>query len=454
MDGPGVIYEVSLAIEPEIIDEFDTWHAGHVEEMLTIAGFIKARVFTLENDQNGRAQRVTHYHLESEADLERYLGGAASAMRQAGVDRFGDRIEASRRILHAAPLAGQESVPVEYCLNCKASLAGQYCANCGQRARSRLISLWELLSDAFGDLFELDSRIWRTLIPLFARPGLLTRDYLEGRRARFMPPFRTYLVLSIVFFLVAFFDPKQDLQILFEPDEPATGSVSEPAKDGTDEPDSADAAQDLLQDLEKEGVITDQEARKELQHATKGLNINIDPDTGEAGCTVEGLEDSEIPPWLARRLTKERIQQVCEKVRANSGRDFFRKLLDNVPAALFFLLPLMAFVLKVLYPLSKRYYVEHLLFVVHFHAFIFLILTLQVLFAKAGALLSFPAAATQVTEVSVSLYIPVYLYKAMRRVYGQGHLMTSLKNFILVMAYLLGFTLVLAVATLIAAFSM
>ena len=55
--------------------------------------------------------------------------------------------------------------------------------------------------------------------------------------------------------------------------------------------------------------------------------------------------------------------------------------------------------------------------------------------------------------VAISFYIPVYLYKAMRRVYGQGHLLTLLKYLMLVVAYAIGFSLVLLTATLIAAFS-
>jgi len=65
------------------------------------------------------------------------------------------------------------------CLNCGTELVGQYCRQCGQRATSRFISIYELLRDAFGDLFELDSRLWRTVVPLLIRPGLLTKDYLE-----------------------------------------------------------------------------------------------------------------------------------------------------------------------------------------------------------------------------------------------------------------------------------
>ena len=145
------------------------------------------------------------------------------------IDRFEGRFEAVRRVLRHTGIAAGEPQPLEVCLNCGTTLGGQYCGNCGQRATSRLISVWELLRDAFGDLLELDSRLWRTLIPLVTRPGQLTRDYLEGRRARFMPPFRMYLVLSILFFLVAFFDPREELGILFEPQAPAPTESEETA---------------------------------------------------------------------------------------------------------------------------------------------------------------------------------------------------------------------------------
>jgi hypothetical protein len=447
---PGVIYEVTLAIEQDAVEDVDAWLPGHVEEMLTIPGFVRARIFTLENDDGGRARRVIHYQLENEADLERYFDGPAAAMRQAGSDRFGDRFTASRRILHAAHPASGDSLQVQHCLNCKAALAGQYCAICGQRSRSRLISLWELVGDAFGDLFELDSRLWRTLIPLFARPGLLTKDYLEGRRARYMPPFRTYLVLSIVFFLAAAFDPRQQLQILFEPEVADTGLPS-----GSDvKPDAARAAQEILKELNDAGVVISEKEKAKLQEASSSLSIDLADGTAMPVCNLDGFEDAQMPPWLAKRLTKERLLQVCEKISADSGRDFIRKLLDNAPPALFFLLPLMALVLKLLYPLSNRYYVEHLLFVVHFHAFFFLILTLQILITRLGPLALIPNAAMEVTGGAVTLYIPVYLYKAMRRVYGQGHTMTLLKYLILAMAYAFGTTLVLLAAALIAAFSM
>jgi hypothetical protein len=128
-------------------------------------------------------------------------------------------------------------------------------------------------------------------------------------------------------------------------------------------------------------------------------------------------------------------------------------LLDNVPAALFVLLPLMALVLKMLYPLSKRYYVEHLLFVLHYHAFFFLIMTVEILFSRLAALLNVREAAGNLAIFGVSLYVPVYLYKSMRRVYEQGRAITILKFLFLVLSYLLGLVVMLIFVALYTAVS-
>jgi hypothetical protein len=113
----------------------------------------------------------------------------------------------------------------------------------------------------------------------------------------------------------------------------------------------------------------------------------------------------------------------------------------------------MALALKVLYPLSKRYYVEHLLFVVHYHAFVFLILSLQVVFSRLGTLLGVFEPVIDVIVFAVSFYVPVYLYKAQRRVYGQGRFFTILKFLMLTIAYFTGLLIMLAVVGIFAAFS-
>jgi hypothetical protein len=68
----------------------------------------------------------------------------------------------------------------------------------------RILSLGRLLADAAGDLFNFDSRLWRSLGTLAFKPGRLTRSYIEGQRARYAPPFRMYVVTSVAFFLEFF----------------------------------------------------------------------------------------------------------------------------------------------------------------------------------------------------------------------------------------------------------
>ena len=153
-------------------------------------------------------------------------------------------------------------------------------------------------------------------------------------------------------------------------------------------------------------------------------------------------------------MTPARILGACERFRNGGARVLVDPLLDNIPVALIVLLPFMALVLKGLYPLSRRYFVEHLLFFVHFHAFFFLILTLQILFSRIAGVTFIPQPISVLVVVAASFYIPVYLYKAMRTVYGQGHILTFAKYVALAVAYILGASLTMLGVVLFALFSL
>src|SRR6266436_982993 len=101
-----------------------------------------------------------------------------------------------------APAAASVA-PALRCENCGAAVAQRYCGACGQRLEPPVHSLWHFAQLATEDLTHADSRLWRTLAALLFKPGYLTREFLAGRRARYLPPVRLYLVLSVVFFLGA-----------------------------------------------------------------------------------------------------------------------------------------------------------------------------------------------------------------------------------------------------------
>jgi len=411
---PGPLYETSFVIADEAVANVESWIEDVLRRARLLDGIEFARSFS--TGSSGHTARTCQFQALDDNALDELIDGFFSDLDAEAAEQFGDDVVVGSRTLRVDET---EELPLDEsptCLNCGTRLRGQYCGHCGQRSRNRLISIWQLLREAFGDLLELDSRLWRTVVPLLTRPGRLTRDYLEGRRARYMPPFRTYLVLSVIFFLVAFFDPQQDLSLFFEPETPPTAEE--------------------LADIEADDGVASSEG---------GLFDNCDKASIEA--------DDDVPVWVQERFSDERLKQICERNKARGNENVADAILDNVPIALIVLLPIMALVLKLLYPLSRRYFVEHLLFFVHFHAFFFLILLLQIMFARVANWLSLAGVISTIIIVATSFYIPVYLYKAMRHVYGQGHMVTIVKYLMLVVAYATGAMLTMLGAFLFALIS-
>jgi hypothetical protein len=118
------------------------------------------------------------------------------------------------------------------CENCGAAVSGRYCATCGQRLEPPLHSLWHFSRTATEDLTHADSRLWRTLGALLFRPGYLTREFLAGRRARYLPPVRLYLVVSVVFFLWASATHHLRVVLFSEPDHGPAKAVVAPLDAG------------------------------------------------------------------------------------------------------------------------------------------------------------------------------------------------------------------------------
>lgn len=91
-----VIYEVNLAIQPTVYQDFMLWMQGHLAEMMTLPGFMKA---TLYKDTEDPHKVVVHYFLRSQGDLDRYLNEYAEQLREKTEAKFPDQFEARRRVL-------------------------------------------------------------------------------------------------------------------------------------------------------------------------------------------------------------------------------------------------------------------------------------------------------------------------------------------------------------------
>ncbi len=457
-ENQSVVYEVNLEADADIASPFDTWLRDHIADMLQFAGFQSAEILDDPSAPAGRIRRIVQYRLHDQAALDDYLANHAPHMRAQGVARFGDRFTAERRVLPHREEFVRGKVSTENCLNCGEVLTGQHCSHCGQPATVRVLSLWGLTKDVIGDLLDADSRVWRTLWPLAFRPGLLTQEFLRGRRASYTPPFRMYLVLSLVFFVLASFDdPGSEVAVQLDdggtniqlrpggaaPSDPAATPPAPAATPAAPAPQPALDAEtrrlidqlvkrvpaDARQELRGELETTLATATPEQRAAT--ARLVADP-CGEENFKVEGA------PFLERY--EPRLRDACRKIVADQ-QSFGRALWNNIPKMMFLFLPLIAAALSVLYIRSGRYYVEHLLFVVHFHAFFFLTGILVLLFERlaelsAGVVATGLAAVQGILGTVLVFYVPVYLLKAMRRVYAQSWWKTVPKYALLGIAYL------------------
>jgi hypothetical protein len=97
----------------------------------------------------------------------------------------------------------------DFCHNCGIRLNGPYCSACGQRALPLDLTFHEFFHEFSHELLHYDGRIFQTIRRLLLWPGFLTREYLQGHRARWIPPLRLYLTLSVIFFAVNAFVPLQ-----------------------------------------------------------------------------------------------------------------------------------------------------------------------------------------------------------------------------------------------------
>jgi hypothetical protein len=250
------------------------------------------------------------------------------------------------------------------CLNCGAALTGPYCASCGQQKRATDPTLRELVQETAHELTQWEGKVPRTLKALFLRPGLLTLDVLAGRRARWLPPLRLYLICSVAFFL--------------------SGPLVE--------------------------AITHRSARETAR-------ITITNPDGSTMLTPEAR--AEIAKGLPGRIFG--IERL-ERAAANSGQ-LSRLARSAYPKAMFVLLPLFALLTWVAWRRAQPRYPAHLYTALHLHAAWFGAGALSTI---AAGLIPSDAGAT-VIALAATAYVVWYGLVAARRVFGDSWVMTIAK---------------------------
>lgn len=421
-DTQQVIYEVECTLDPGIVAGFDAWLPDHVRAVTSCAGFCGAEIQVPATGADERPVRRIQYRLASQAALDRYLAVDAPQLRADGAARFGDRVAFVRRVLSPSQAPPPAAVT---CQDCGRPVTGKYCAECGQSVGVHALTVGEVFHDVVHSVLHLDSRVWRTLRSLLLRPGELSRAFIAGQRQRYLPPFRLYLVISIVFFALTAMLPQSSQAPLFQVDKSGEVVVAPVTPRLPKEGDAPPAPSDT------------KSTRQELEQV--------------AAQVERGMPAGEIPGGVSINLGWPRLDLLLEeaagKIRQDGGRRLAQLFFATMPKLMFLFLPLMAAVAQFFYRRPRRLYAEHLVLFLHVHAFVFLLLSITTLIGAAASLELPWIGLLDFVGLALKFYIPYYAYRAMRVVYGNGRALTAAKFVAVSAVYfvLLGITMAVGV---------
>ncbi|WP_312205935.1 DUF3667 domain-containing protein, partial [Brevundimonas sp.] len=124
-------------------------------------------------------------------------------------------LEAAGGAVTAGVIAGAIEKPTGHageahgaCADCGAEVTGNFCSNCGQAAHVHR-TLLHLGEELLHGVMHFDGRLWRTLPLLILNPGRLTREWVQGRRTRYVSPLAMFLFTLFVMFFALSFMPHQ-----------------------------------------------------------------------------------------------------------------------------------------------------------------------------------------------------------------------------------------------------
>lgn len=266
-----------------------------------------------------------------------------------------------------------------HCLNCEAPLRenDRFCPNCGQEDRNLEISFWEFIKDYLSSNFNFDTKLGRTITDLVLKPGKITHEYLAGKRTSYVKPLQVYFFVSFVYFMLLGYS----------------------IRSGNDERKINQTEVEL--NSEQSAIVQDSNTVREYPI----ISLSDDSALDSLSAAIGGTEK----PWK-----RHVISQLSKLSDPTSEDTFTRELFANLSLAMFLLMPLFAFILWVFNRKTSGFYMNALVFSIHYHSVAFILFSIDMLIGFA-----FNRFGTTVFFIALTL---IYLLLAMKRVYGYSFL--------------------------------
>jgi hypothetical protein len=335
--------------------------------------------------------------------------------------------ESTQEASSSAERAADADAARDTCANCGTRAPGRYCAACGQR-QSHPMTVLAFLRRSLAEIVDVDGRVLRTVRD-YVPPGTVTRQYLAGKRRRYIRPFRLYLTTSFVFFLlVAYAVPEEP-----SPSDAAAGAPVDTVTVRRATYDSLVAASHAPSDAASGDAASADAASADAASATTRRGPRADapvPDTSRT--TAEEARVVRLAPVTSEKRADRALQVV----------------LRNAAQMMFVLVPLFAFLLQVAF--LKYTYVQHLIFTLHVHVFGFVVVSgaplLEIMLESGTDATVAELSLSGIYAVSATLGVLAYVWCAMRRVYDVGWFRSLFVTLVLGVLYLFTFVFLLGFA--------
>ena len=353
----------------------------------------------------------------------------------------------------------------DQCLNCGHLLdvSDKYCPNCSQANSTKKLTLKDFMDEFFSGLINYDSKLLKTLSALLAKPGTITKDFINGKRVTYTNPFRFLLSLAFLYFLMVTFNnrfasldraasgfdgnilasgvpvsynvksgsfttdstelKKQTAKVLAQLDS-ADANTPE-VKKGVDILDSLMVAVNLKKVNRDSLMIADPTGYyKSLEEENSGINtfsskmeffgrmIQVD--------TLYSFQQARDKYNIESSFSNKMAFQVSNSFLkiVDHPSDFINSTISKLPFVIFLFLPVFAVFIWLVYIRKKYTYTDHLIFSFHNQSLLFILLILSLIID----------AIFDVTSAGIFIIIfSVYLYLAMKKFYGQGTFKTIVK---------------------------
>lgn len=339
-----------------------------------------------------------------------------------------------------------EEIASHHCKNCSTEIDGAFCHFCGQRYHDHKETFGELVYEFTSDFLHFDSRFFKTVLPLMFLPGKLTISYNAGKQRSQFHPIRLYLFSSFIYFLLFFSFNNIEEQFNGNNKNTPVSVLTDSARFSMQK-DSAlvmhkyipgspidssyqSSVNKMFITGDSKKIVTLNDSSKHLKYSLSAdidslLHKNVTPEQYLAEQKM--LPKSKKAGYFKRILT---LKLLKINLQGEEGRtEFFKKLTEtffhNIPKMLFFLLPVFALLLKLLYFRRKQFYfVDHAILSLHYFCLIFLLLIFS------NFILDNIFGTEFFGKLAVT-WIFLYLFIAMKRIYGQSWMKTFGKYILL-----------------------